>query len=84
MAGITDLPFRLLCREMGADAVVTEMISAKALYYGNKNTIPLMQSVEEEKPLGVQIFGSDPELMGQMAHRIEDRGFAFIDINQSV
>lgn len=81
MAGITDLAFRLLCKEQGCDAVVTEMISAKALYYGNKNTIPLMETQEEEQPIGVQIFGSDPELMGQMAHKIENRGFAFIDIN---
>ena len=57
------------------------MISAKALYYGNKNTIPLLQTDEREAPVGVQIFGSEPELMGQMAHKIEDRGFAFIDIN---
>ena len=81
MAGITDLPFRLLCKEEGADAMVTEMISAKALYYGNRNTEPLMQMRQEEQPLGVQLFGSDPVLMGQMAHKIEDRGFAFIDIN---
>lgn len=81
MAGVTDLSFRLLCKEQGADVVVTEMISAKALYYGNKNTIPLLRTKEEEKPVGVQIFGSEPELMGQMAHRLEDRGFAFIDIN---
>lgn len=81
MAGITDLPFRLLCKEQGADAMITEMISAKALYYGNKNTTPLMQTLKEEAPVGVQIFGSDPELMGRMAHKIEDKGFAFIDIN---
>ena len=81
MAGITDLAFRLLCKEQGCDVVVTEMISAKALYYGNKNTIPLLQIEEEEKPVGVQIFGSEPELMGQMAHKIEDRGFSYIDIN---
>lgn len=81
MAGVTDLAFRLLCKEQGCDVVVTEMISAKALYYGNKNTIPLLQTDERETPAGVQIFGSDPVLMGQMAHKIEDRGFAFIDIN---
>lgn len=81
MAGVTDLPYRLLCKEQGADVMVTEMISAKALYYGNKNTIPLMQTLDMEKPIGVQIFGSDPELMGQMAHKIEDKGFAYIDVN---
>ena len=74
MAGITDLPFRILCKEQGADVMVTEMISAKALFYGNKNTLPLMQTEEEEKPIGVQIFGSEPELMGEMAHKIEDKG----------
>ena len=61
--------------------MVTEMISAKALFYGNKNTLPLMQTEEEEKPIGVQIFGSEPELMGEMAHKIEDKGFSYIDIN---
>lgn len=81
MAGVTDLPFRLLCKEQGCDVMVTEMISAKALYYGNKNTIPLLRTEEAEQPLGVQIFGSDPELMGQMAHKIESQGFAFVDIN---
>lgn len=81
MAGITDMPFRLLCKEQGCDAMVTEMISAKALFYGNKHTDPLMAFREEERPIGVQIFGSEPEVMGAMAHRIEDRGFAFIDIN---
>lgn len=81
MAGITDLPFRLLCKEQGCDVMVTEMISAKALFYGNKNTIPLLQTEKEEQPLGVQIFGSDPELMGQMAHKLESEDFAFVDIN---
>ena len=63
MAGITDLPFRILCKEQGADVMVTEMISAKALFYGNKNTLPLMQTEEEEKPIGVQIFGSEQWLI---------------------
>ena len=81
MAGITDLPFRILCKEQGADVMVTEMTSAKALFNGNKNTLPLMQTEEEEKPIGVQIFGSEPELMGEMAHKIEVKGFSYIDIN---
>ena len=71
MAGVTDLPFRLLCKEQGCDVMVTEMVSAKALFYGNKNTEPLMETREEEGPIGIQLFGSDPELMGQMAHKIE-------------
>ena len=81
MAGVTDLPFRLICKAQGADVVMTEMISAKALFYGNRNTIPLMKIEEEEMPVGVQIFGSDPVLMGEQAEKIEDRGFSFVDIN---
>ncbi len=81
MAGVTDLAFRLLCKEQGCDVMVTEMVSAKALYYGNKNTAPLLETSEEEGPIGVQLFGSDPELIGQMAHKIEGKGFSFIDIN---
>lgn len=81
MAGVTDLPFRLLCKEQGCDVMVTEMVSAKALFYGNKNTAPLMETREEERPIGIQLFGSDPELMGRMAHQIEGEGYSFIDIN---
>ena len=81
MAGVTDLSFRLLCKEQGVDVVITEMISAKALHYGNRNTIPLLKTVREEAPAGVQIFGSEPELMGRMAAGLSDKGFAFIDIN---
>lgn len=81
MAGVTDLPFRLLCKEMGCSFLYTEMISAKALYYKNKNTIPLLMSQKEEMPIAVQIFGSEPELMGDMAKTLEDKGFAAIDIN---
>ena len=81
MAGITDLPFRFLCKEQGCDAMVTEMVSAKAIYYGNKNTIPLMETRPEERPIGIQLFGSEPELMGEMAHKIEDQGYDFIDLN---
>jgi nifR3 family TIM-barrel protein len=81
MAGVCDMPFRLLCKEQGCDILYTEMISAKALYYNNKNTIPLLMMNEAEKPLGVQLFGSDPELMAEMAKKIEDRGYDFIDVN---
>lgn len=81
MAGVTDLPFRLLCKEMGCSFLYTEMISAKALYYKNKNTIPLFMTKKEEMPIAVQIFGSEPELMGDMAKTLEDKGFAAIDIN---
>lgn len=81
MAGVTDLPFRLLCKEMGCDLMYTEMISAKALYYKNRNTLPLMATDPKEQPVGVQLFGSEPELMAEMAKTLEDRGFQFIDIN---
>lgn len=81
MAGVTDSPFRLLCREMGAGGLITEMVSAKALFYRNKNTFPIMAFEPEEKPIGIQIFGSEPELMGEMAAKLEEKGYAFIDIN---
>ena len=81
MAGICDLPFRLLCKEMGCDIVYTEMVSAKGMYYNNKNTDPLLMTEEREKPIGVQIFGSEPELMAEQAKKLEDRGFDFLDVN---
>ena len=81
MAGICDLPFRLLCKEMGCDIVYTEMVSAKGMYYNNKNTGPLLMTKPEESPIGVQIFGSEPELMASQAKRLEDKGFSFIDVN---
>jgi len=81
MAGITDLPFRLLCKEQGCDILYTEMVSAKAMYYNNKNTAPLLMLRPEEKPIGLQLFGSEPQLMGDMAARIEQLGFDFVDVN---
>lgn len=81
MAGICDLPFRLLCKEQGCDIVYTEMISAKGMYYNNKNSEPLLATDEKERPVGVQIFGSEPLLMAEQAKRIEDRGYSFIDVN---
>lgn len=81
MAGITDLPFRLLCKEQGCDILYTEMVSAKAMYYNNKNTVPLLALDEKEKPIGLQLFGSEPELLGDMAKRVEAIGFDFIDVN---
>ncbi|MBE5947121.1 MAG: tRNA dihydrouridine synthase DusB [Lachnospiraceae bacterium] len=81
MAGICDLPFRLLCKEQGCDILYTEMISAKGMYYNNKNTGPLIMTDKREEPIGVQIFGSEPELMAEQAKKLEDKGFAFIDVN---
>ena len=81
MAGVCDQPFRLLAKEQGCDILYTEMISAKGLYYNNKNTVPLLAVSPAEDPIGVQLFGSDPELLAEMARKIEDRGFAFVDVN---
>ena len=81
MAGICDLPFRLLCKEQGVDILYTEMVSAKGMHYNNKNTGPLIMTDKREEPIGVQIFGSEPELMGEQAKRLEEKGFAFIDVN---
>lgn len=81
MAGVTDLPFRLLCREMGCGLMYTEMVSAKAILYNNKNTEELMQIRPEEEPIAIQLFGSDPEIMADIAKRVEERPFAMIDVN---
>lgn len=81
MAGVCDLPFRILCSEMGAGLVCMEMVSAKAIYYKNKNTEELMRTDESEHPVSLQLFGSDPELMGEMAKKIEDRPFEILDFN---
>ena len=66
MAGVTDISFRGLCKEMGCGLVYTEMVSAKALYYGSENTQALLRIADEEKPVAVQIFGSEPEIMAEI------------------
>ena len=81
MAGVTDLPFRLLCKEQGCGLLYTEMVSAKAILYNNKNTKDLLQVLQEERPIAVQLFGSDPEIMSAMAARIEDGPYDLIDVN---
>jgi len=81
MAGVTDLPFRLLCKEQGVGLLCMEMVSAKAIYYNNKNTEALLEIHEEEKPVSLQLFGSDPVIISEMAKRIEDRPFSILDIN---
>lgn len=81
MAGVSDLPFRLLCRELGAGMVCMEMVSAKAIYYNNKNTDTLMEIHPAEGPASLQLFGSDPVIISEMAKRIEERPFAILDIN---
>ena len=81
MAGVTDLPFRVLCKEQGADLIYTEMVSAKGIMYNNKNTEVLLEVAEEERPVALQLFGSDPRIMSEMAKKIEPRNFDIIDIN---
>ncbi len=81
MAGVTDLPFRMLCKEQGAGLLCMEMVSAKALQYKNKNTYALLEVKEEERPVSLQLFGSDPDCISAMAHEIEDRNFDILDIN---
>ena len=81
MAGVTDLPFRLLCREQGCGMAVTEMVSAKAILYHNKNTNELLAVDSQEGPVSVQLFGSDPEIMAEIAVRLEEGPYACIDVN---
>ena len=71
MAGVTDLPFRLLCKEQGAGLICTEMVSAKAIHFKNKNTESLMEIDERERPVSLQLFGSEPDLMADIAKQIE-------------
>ncbi len=81
MAGVTDLPFRLLCKEQGAGLVCTEMVSAKAISFHNKNTEALLTISPKEHPVSLQFFGSDPDIISEMASYIEERPFDILDIN---
>lgn len=81
MAGVTDLPFRLLCREQGVGLIGMEMVSAKAIMYKNKNTEKLLEIHPKEMPVSLQLFGSDPDIISEIAHQIEDRPFSVLDIN---
>lgn len=81
MAGITDLPFRSICRKMGADFLMTEMISTRGLYYNDAKTRKLLKIDEKEHPIGVQLFGNDPEMFFEAVKKIEDISFDFININ---
>ena len=81
MAGVTDLPFRLLCKEQGAGLLCMEMVSAKAIMYKNRNTIDLLKIDERELPVSLQLFGSDPDIISSIAHEIEERPFDILDIN---
>ena len=81
MAGVSDLPFRLLCREQGAGLTVMEMISAKAILYKNRNTEELMYTVPEDRPVSLQLFGSDPDIVSEIALQIEERPYDILDFN---
>ncbi len=81
MAGVTDLPFRLLCKEQGAGLLCMEMVSAKAIQYNNKNTKALLEIHPEEQPVSLQLFGSDPDVISEIAKQIEELPFAILDIN---
>ena len=81
MAGVTDLPFRLLCKEQGANLVYTEMVSAKGILYRNRNTESLLAVDERERPVSLQLFGEDPGILAEAAGRIKDRNFDILDLN---
>ena len=81
MAGVTDLPFRVLCREQGAGLVCMEMVSAKAVLYGNRNTKELLAVSPLERPVSLQLFGSDPEILAEIAARLEDGPYDILDLN---
>lgn len=81
MAGVTDLPFRLICKEHGCGLLCTEMISAKALHYEDKKTYKLMAIDEREKPIAIQLFGHEPDIMREAVEKVNKIDFAFIDLN---
>ncbi len=81
MAGVTDLPFRVLCQEQGCGLVCMEMVSAKAILYKNKNTQELLKVDERERPVSLQLFGSDPKILSEIAASLEDGPYDIIDIN---
>lgn len=81
MAGVTDLPFRLICRRFGAAMTYSEMVSAKALHFGDKKTASLMELHPNERPSAIQIFGSDPAIMAEAAQIVTQHGADLIDIN---
>ena len=81
MAGVTDLPFRLLCREQGVGLLCMEMVSAKAIQYNNKNTKALLEIHPAEPPVSLQLFGSEPDVISEIAKQIEELPFSILDIN---
>lgn len=81
MAGVTDMPFRILCKEQGCGLVYTEMVSAKGMHYNDIKSFKLTELDEAEKPTGVQIFGSDPDILASIAQKLNNSDAALIDIN---
>ena len=81
MAGITDSPFRILARKMGAGLTYSEMVSAKGIIYNNANTRRLLQISEKEKPVAVQLFGREPRIIKEAIEQIDGYGFCLYDIN---
>lgn len=81
MAGVTDLPFRMLCKEQGAGLLSMEMVSAKAISFHNRNTEALMEIAPGENPIALQLFGSDADIISEMAREIEERPFDILDLN---
>ena len=81
MAGVTDLSYRKLCKEQGCGLVVTEMVSAKAILYKNRNTRELLRIRDEERPAAVQLFGSDAGIMGEIAEVVSEGNCDLIDVN---
>jgi nifR3 family TIM-barrel protein len=81
MAGVTDLPYRKICKEHGCGLVCTEMVSAKAILYGNKNTIKLLEIDEDEKPVSLQLFGANPDIIAEMAAKVSEENIDIIDLN---
>ena len=81
LAGFSDLPFRLLCRELGAASAVTEMVSAKGLFYDSRNTRRLLATHPDDAPLVVQLFGAEPEYLRRAVRELAGDGYAFFDLN---
>ena len=81
MAGVTDLPFRTLCKEQGPGLICMEMVSAKAILYRNKNTKELLTIDPKERPVALQLFGSDPDVISEIAKQIEELPFDILDLN---
>ncbi|MCB9072488.1 MAG: tRNA dihydrouridine synthase DusB [Bdellovibrionaceae bacterium] len=81
MAGITDMPFRAFMKKLGAGVVVSELVSANGIKYGGENTLKLLNYEESERPVGLQLFGEDPEVLGEAARKVQELGADFVDLN---